>query len=80
MRSIRGTFTYLSLSISGLIAFGFLLGGAYMIARAMQFTATAVGMFLLIVGLWGMISTIRQMLIMWKYAHMPRHYWKQREG
>ncbi|MET0336446.1 MAG: hypothetical protein ABW063_01655 [Caulobacter sp.] len=80
MRSIRGTFTYLSLSISGLIAFGFLLGGAYMIARAMQFTTTAAGMFLVIVGLWGMITTIRQMLIMWKYAQMPRHYWKQREG
>ncbi|WP_369059446.1 hypothetical protein ABOZ73_17845 [Caulobacter sp. 73W] len=80
MRSIRGTLTYLSLSISGLIAFGFLLGGAYMIAQAMQFTTTAAGMFLLIVGLWGMISTIRQMLIMWKYAHMPRHSWKQREG
>lgn len=80
MRSIRGTFTYLSLSISGLIAFGFILGGIYMIARALQFTTTAGGMFLIIVGLWGMIATIRQMLIMWKYAHMPRHAWKRREG
>ncbi|MDG2521839.1 hypothetical protein P7B02_09820 [Caulobacter segnis] len=78
MRSIRATFTYLSLSISGLIALGFILGGLYMVARAMQFITTAGGFFLMIVGLWGMLETVRQLLITWKYAHMPRHFWKQR--
>jgi hypothetical protein len=80
MRSIRGTFTYLSLSISGLIAASFILGGLYMIVRAMQFTGTAAGFFLLIVGLWGMLETIRQLLIVKKFADMPRHAWKRREG
>ncbi len=79
MRSISGTFTYLSLSISGLIASGFILGGLFVIARAMQFTTTTAGFLLLIVGLWGMLATVRQLLIIRKYADMPRHAWKRGE-